>query len=92
MTPDPSAAAGAIFQRVSALLLEIRQARVALEEAGAAEHGEHAAYLAMLAAFERGLLATLENALAALEGQGGPARTRAEAWLRKQMDWWGGAR
>jgi hypothetical protein len=79
---DPGAIAQAVMARAEALLVDVRQARIALT--AAAESPERTAYLSMLESFERGLLAALEDVVAELKTlRGDPEGQR---WLRRRLE------
>jgi hypothetical protein len=78
---DPVAAAQAVMARAETLLVEARQARIAL--AAAAESPERTVHLTILETFEKGLLAALEDVVAALKTL--RADPEAQRWLRRQL-------
>jgi hypothetical protein len=83
---DPLDSARDLVQRVYELLLESRTTRQRLEAlppVNAGEDAERTLYLGMATAFERGLVRTLEEALATMKQMRG---AEAEAWLRRHME------
>ena len=83
---DPNAHARVLIERGEALLVEVRQARIAL--AAAAESAERAMALVMLESFERGLLAALQDVVGELKTLRGDPE--AAAWLRRSPEGLGG--
>ena len=79
---DPVEAAVAVMAKAESLLVEVRQARIAL--AAAAEGPERTMYLGLLESFERGLLAALEDVVAELKTLRGDPE--AAAWLRRGLE------
>ena len=79
---DPVAAAAAVMRHAEALLVEVRQVRIAL--AATAESAERNVYLTMLESFERGLLAALEDVVGELKVL--TADPEAAAWLRRRLE------
>ena len=68
--------------KAEALLVEVRQARIAL--AAAAESQQRTVYLGMLESFEKGLLAALEDVVGELKVL--KADPEAAAWLRRRLE------
>ena len=84
--PSPIAAAAAAMAHGEALLLEVRGVRGLLRAArnkSEVDQAERVVYAAMLASYERGLLAALEGVLAELRKRRGEGE--AEAWLRRRL-------
>ena len=79
---DPVEAAAAVMAKAEALLVEVRQARIAL--AAAPEGAERTVYLGLLESFERGL-AALEDVVGELRTLRGDPE-EAAAWLRRRLE------
>ncbi len=79
---DLVAAAAAVMAKAEALLVEVHQARIQL--ATAPESSERTAYLPMLEAFERGLLAAREGVVNELKEQ--RADIEGYVWLRRRLE------
>ena len=79
---DPVANARALMERGEALLVEVRQARIAL--AAAAQNPERTVYLGLLGSYEKGLLAALADVVAELKTLRGDPEVAA--WLRRRLE------
>jgi hypothetical protein len=79
---DPVETAAAVMAKAEALLVEVRQIRIAL--AAAVESPERTVYLGMLESFERGLPASLEDVVRELKTLRGDPE--GHAWLRRRLE------
>ncbi len=79
---DPVEAAAAVTARAEALLVEVRQARIAL--AAAAESAGTDRVPGHTGSLEKGLLAALEDVVAELRTLRGDPE--GQAWLRRRLE------